>query len=120
MHAPQQIFSLSDRFKQNYARVRLMLLLAPLIMLLGCASVGKEFPDAQIGDIQIGKTTKTDIQNLFGSPWRVGVENGEESWTYGRYRYKLIGKASTKDLVIRFDKKNVVTSYVFNTTDHSS
>jgi len=83
-----------------------------------CMTVGQEFPESHVSDIRIGKTTQAEVQNMFGSPWRVGVENGQRTWTYGKYHYQLIGPANTKDLVIRFDANNVVVSYSFNTTDH--
>lgn len=83
-----------------------------------CATVGREFPESQVSEIQIGETTQTQIRDMFGTPWRVGVEDGQPTWTYGRYHYKLFGQANTKDLVIRFNEKGVVVSYSFNTTDH--
>ena len=84
----------------------------------GCATVGRDFPVSQVSDIRIGKTTQDDIRATFGSPWRVGIEDGRRTWTYGKYCYRLFGQASTRDLVIRFDDRNVVVSYTFNTTEH--
>ena len=90
-----------------------------LVMLCaGCATVGQDFPDYRVGEIQINQTTQNEIRSMFGSPWRVGIEDGERTWTYGRYRYQAFSPASTKDLVIRFDKRGTVTSYTFNTTEH--
>lgn len=100
-------------------QVRLAVVMALLLLLMGCASVGYEFPDDQVSEIRIGKTTKKDIRVIFGAPWRVGLESGQDTWTYGRYRYRLMGETSTKDLVIRFAANGVVSSYVFNTTDHA-
>lgn len=97
---------------------RLAAVMVMLLLFMGCASVGSEFPDDQVSEILVGKTTQKEIRQTFGAPWRVGLENGQNTWTYGRYRYRLIGKASTKDLVIRFGANGVVSSYVFNTTDH--
>ena len=45
------------------------------------------------------------------------MDDGDQTWTYGHYRYSLFGEAKTEDLVIRFDKDGVVSSYTFNTTD---
>ncbi|MEJ2720498.1 MAG: outer membrane protein assembly factor BamE [bacterium] len=83
-----------------------------------CATVGHDFASNQVEQIQIGKTTQAEIQEMFGSPWRVGIEDGLRTWTYGRYKYKLFGQSMSKDLVVRFDKDNVVVSYSFNTTEH--
>lgn len=83
-----------------------------------CATVGRDFPDSKVSEIRIGVTTQEQIRAMFGPPWRVGVEDGQATWTYGKYRYRLFGEANTKDLIIRFDDRLVVASYSFNTTDH--
>ena len=92
--------------------------LALLIVLLpsGCASVGHEFPAGQVPSIKIGETTQQEIYTTFGTPWRTGIEDGKRTWTYGNYHYSLFNEGSTEDLLIRFDSRGVVTSYVFNTT----
>ena len=86
--------------------------------MLGCATVGAKFPVAPVDDIVIGQTTRADIQRMFGNPWRIGVDDGDTTWTYGHYKYKLFGRARTRDLVLRFDSSGVVSSYSFNTTEH--
>jgi outer membrane protein assembly factor BamE (lipoprotein component of BamABCDE complex) len=95
-----------------------ILMLIFSLLLIGCATVGKDFPVDRVSEIQIGKTTQQDIREKFGHPWRVGIEDGQNTWTYGKYRYKLFGDASTQDLVIRFDNQNMVASFTFNTTEH--
>lgn len=93
-----------------------LLLITPLFI-SSCASVGRDFPETRVSKIQIGKTTNKEIQKMFGPPWRVGIEDGSPTWTYGKYNYRILGDSSTKDLVIRFDNNGVVTSYLFNTTE---
>ncbi|MCE5251062.1 outer membrane protein assembly factor BamE [bacterium] len=83
----------------------------------GCATVGHDFSADAVSKIVIGKTTREDIGSLFGPPWRTGIEDGKKTWTYGYYKYRLFGTSTTRDLVVRFDSKGVVTSYTFNTTD---
>jgi hypothetical protein len=82
----------------------------------GCLNVGHEFPVEPVQKIEIGATTREDVRAMFGEPWRTGIEDGERTWTYGRYRYSLFGEAATRDLVVRFDARGVVTSYTFNST----
>ena len=86
--------------------------------LFGCATIGREFPVSQVPEIRLGETTQAEIRALFGEPWRVGIEDGLRTWTYGRYRYRLFGRARTEDLVLRFDAQGIVASYTFNTTEH--
>lgn len=71
-----------------------------------------------VGNIQIRQTTQKDIKGWFGNPWRIGVEDGLTTWTYGRYRYSLFGSTQSTDLVVRFDSSAVVVSYTFSTTQH--
>lgn len=94
------------------------LLFCGMWALTGCATMGHEFPVAPVDDIVIGRTTQTDVQRMFGNPWRVGVEDGDTTWTYGHYKYRLFGRSRTRDLVVRFDANGVVSSYSFNTTEH--
>ena len=95
-------------------------LLGFLLLLMACATIGREFPVDPVSQIQIGKTTKDNISHLFGPPWRTGIEDGNQTWTYGYYRYKLLGKSITRDLVVRFRTNGVVDSYSFNTSDIQS
>ncbi|GLQ31593.1 outer membrane protein assembly factor BamE domain-containing protein [Litoribrevibacter albus] len=86
--------------------------------LSACATVGKEFTENNIQQIEINKTTKVDVKQMFGSPWRVGSESGQTTWTYGLYKYSAFKPAATKDLVIRFNSNGTVAGYTFNTTQH--
>ncbi len=98
---------------------RMIIVSTMLIMFFaGCASVGRDFPASRVSDIKIGETTQNDIRNMFGSPWRVGIEDGQRTWTYGNYGYGLFTEKSAKDLLIRFDDNYVVASYTFSTTEH--
>ncbi len=91
---------------------------AMLSFTTGCATVGHEFPSSQVSLIKIGETGTEQVRAMFGTPWRIGIENGQRTWTYGHYRYSLFGPGSTEDLVIRFDGYGTVASYVYNTTEH--
>jgi hypothetical protein len=82
----------------------------------GCLSVGREFPVEPVRKIEKGATTQDEIRQMFGEPWRTGIDDGQRTWTYGRYRYSLFGDAATRDLVVRFDAGGVVVSYSFNST----
>lgn len=114
------IWTPAGRSRQRHnARLRLSALLAGWLLLAsGCTSVGQDFPASRIPEIRIGQTTQADIRDIFGSPWRVGMENGQRTWTYGRYYYSAAGEKQAKDLVVRFDPQGVVSSYTYSTTDH--
>jgi hypothetical protein len=88
-----------------------------MVFSAGCATVGHDFPVDQVKKIEIGKTTREDIRAMFGEPWRVGVEDGLETWSYGRYQYRMFSEKDARDLVVRFTGNNIVESYTFNTTN---
>lgn len=87
-----------------------------LLLLAGCASVGHKFNVAGVQQVHIGQTSKADVMALFGAPWRTGVEDGRETWTFGHYKYSMFSEAKTRDLVLRFDGSGKVVSYTFNST----
>ena len=99
--------------------VLLSLSLMVILSFSGCATIGKDFPAIKVSEIKIGMTTQEEIRTMFGSPWRIGIEDGQRTWTYGNYSYGLFVEKKAKDLVIRFNNKNVVASYTFSTTEHN-
>lgn len=102
-----------------FAALKTVLALLCLNVLLssGCATVGHEFPVDMVGKIELGRTTQTQITELFGEPWRTGIEDGLKTWTYARYRYSLFGGTATTDLIVRFNAQGIVESYSFSTTE---
>ncbi|MFE8071442.1 outer membrane protein assembly factor BamE [Marinobacteraceae bacterium S3BR75-40.1] len=101
---------------------RFLRILVPALLLLvvgGCATVGEDFPAERVTQLEIGSTTQADVRRLFGPPWRTGIEDGYQTWTYGRYYYSAFGESTSKDLVVRFGPDNRVKSYSFNTTERS-
>jgi hypothetical protein len=83
------------------------------LLLAGCVSAGKDFNVHMVPQIHLHQTTRAQIQQMFGPPWRTGVEDGRPTWSYGTYKYGL-GDTLSRDLVIRFDADGTVASYTFN------
>ena len=52
---------------------------------------------------------------MFGQPWRTGIEDGLQTWSYGFYRYG-VSDTKTRDLVVRFATDGTVASYTFNSS----
>ncbi|MDH3544426.1 MAG: hypothetical protein OET55_04865 [Desulfuromonadales bacterium] len=91
----------------------LMLLVALSLPTTGCMpTVGEAFPFYKVRQIEVEKTTMAEIREMFGEPWRTGLENGERTWTYGEYGVNI-----SRDLVIRYDDRNVVKSYSFSSSE---
>ncbi|WP_114417627.1 outer membrane protein assembly factor BamE domain-containing protein [Marinospirillum perlucidum] len=88
-----------------------------LVLLLdGCATVGQPYAEHKVNQLEVGETTRSEVEELFGAPWRVGLESGQQTWTYGYYRYSLFSDAQTSDLVVRYDEEGKVASYTYNRT----
>lgn len=100
--------------KKNFLFSTALCIFVFLLFLAGCITVGKSFPVDPVRGIKIGQTTKQDALALFGKPWRTGIEDGDETWTYGHYQYRLFGNSNTCDLVLRFNKEDKVISYTYN------
>lgn len=90
---------------------------AMLLAMVGCATVGQDFATHNVDQIHLGETTRSDVQQMFGEPWRTGSKDGKRTWTYGKYRWSAFDDAQTTDLVITFGADGTVESYVYNTTE---
>lgn len=97
-------------------RMHALLTAALMLAVCGCMTVGRNFPSGEFSWIVKGKTTQEGVHKRLGEPFRVGVESGTATWTYGYYKYRLGGETRTKDLVIYFNKDGTVSSYSFNTS----
>ena len=93
-----------------------LILAAVVIVSMGCLAMGRPFPITAVSMIKTGETTEADISRLFGPPWRTGIEDGDRTWTYAYYRYTVPNGAQTRDLIVRFDKNGIVSSYTFSSS----
>lgn len=82
----------------------------------GCITVGRNFYSDDLSWIVQDQTTRTDVQKVLGEPFRVGLDSGRLSWTYGYYKYRLFGATRTKDLVVYFNRDGTIHSYTFSTS----
>jgi len=90
------------------------LLLACLLQGIGCATIGRDFAAERVSEIKIGETTKSELLLRFGRPYRRGIEDGDSTWTYLHYKFRLLGgQTRTRDLYVRFEGDRV-RSYTYN------
>ncbi len=94
---------------------RLLSLAAVTVVLLltGCVSVGREFPTPTQDMIMNGVTTTGELLQRFGSPTQVGIENGDQTWTWVYVRAGALGQPLSKQLHVKFDDRGVVKSYSY-------
>jgi hypothetical protein len=96
------------------------LAMAAILPLGGCATVGEDFATENVGRLQVNETTRVEVRDMFGEPWRTGIEDGKRTWSYGKYRWSAFSPAETTDLVVRFNDDGTVSSYVYNTTEKAA
>lgn len=88
-----------------------LLVSGALMMVAGCGTVGAEFNPSLVKNIVNDKTTQSEIESMFGKPFRTGVENGRLIWVYEYNEYHAIGRDISKDMIFVFDDKGVVKSH---------
>ena len=94
---------------KNILRFLMVTLFCSLVV-VGCGTVGKNFDTDKIKSIKNNVTTKAEVLDWFGLPYKEGTENSNLMWTYQFDKY-VMGKTESKDLVILFDSKNLVKAF---------
>jgi outer membrane protein assembly factor BamE (lipoprotein component of BamABCDE complex) len=88
-----------------------------IVIFGACATIGKPFDESHVKDLKKGTTTKLQVLEILGLPFKEGVENGLDIWTYFEKENSLFSRDLQKDLVISFDKNNVVKSFRYSSTN---
>ena len=91
--------------------------LAALVVALAisaCAGlqVGREFPSPEAAQIKADVTDKARLLTLFGEPYQVGIDNGDQTWRWF-YAQRSASATVSKDLAVRFNANGTVKSYSF-------
>jgi len=87
-----------------------------VFLLIGCGTVGKDFPSSKVSHIKEKVTTKSQVLEMFGLPYKEGTQDGYTTWTYQKDTWSAFGKDSSRDLVIMFDKDGVVNAYRYTSS----
>ena len=89
-----------------------------LFFLAACyGTVGNNFDSSQIKSIQSNVTSQEEIFERFGAPFKKGVESDQAMWTYQFDKWNAVGPTHSKDLVILFDKENIVKAYRYTASN---
>ena len=89
-----------------------------VIFLASCyGTIGKNFDSSELKSIQNHVTSQEKIFEMLGAPFKKGIENGQVMWTYQFDQWKALGPTHSKDLVILFDKENIVKAYRYTTSN---
>lgn len=95
-------------------RVAILLGVLPALVLAGCVSftVGRRFPSPDPGSIKLGATDKASLRQVFGEPYQVGLDSGDQTWRWF-YGERSGGEEVSKDFNVRFNADGTVKSYAF-------
>jgi outer membrane protein assembly factor BamE (lipoprotein component of BamABCDE complex) len=88
--------------------------LLALTLLAGCISLkfGREFPSPEARMIVVGTTDKASLEKMFGTPYQVGIDSGDQTWRWF-YGQRDSDMEWSKDLSVRFNADGTVKSYAF-------
>lgn len=93
-----------------------ILLLVTVITISGCSNIGTNFDTNLANQIQKNKTTQSDIEAMFGHPYKTGVQNSHPAWVYEFDQYRAVGADSSKDLLVVFNDNKTVRLYQIMST----
>jgi hypothetical protein len=94
-------------------RLSAILALAALVTAAGCAlHGGRVFPSPDPGQITVNATDKAALLRVFGEPYQIGLDSGDQTWRWF-YLERSIGSEVSKDLTVRFNPNGTVKSYSF-------
>lgn len=142
MHIPSQLLLQFDLLSLKEIRLKLSKIATTLFVgtiLVGCASVGNEALRTESESsvqqkIVQGKTSRSEIRGIFGSPLKTSfTDGGLEIWSYEFSKVSadavsyipivnLFGASASgkkKELVVLFDKEGVVQRYSMSESDVS-
>lgn len=109
-----------------------LVILISILMLSGCATVGKPIEQDKLASIKEGQTTKQEVINLLGKPYMITLgSDGKEIMTYQYVKSQIrastmvpivglfVGGADTKQQIFQvlIDKDGKVEKYVFTDSD---
>lgn len=92
--------------KKERAMIRsFAVLISVIVLLAGCVAVetvtGRDFDSSKVPQIQIGKTTQSEILQMFGEPDSRGLVSGNIAWRYYYQRTSSTGSLSPQEQQIK-------------------
>ncbi|HIF6302245.1 TPA: hypothetical protein ACX3LH_004589 [Klebsiella michiganensis] len=88
-----------------------------LVLLAGCATVGKDFPEQSVTSLQKGVTSEQTVLATFGKPAYITTDSdGNKIYTWTYAHATAFGAAKGKALVIKINKEGLMDSYTTSAT----
>jgi hypothetical protein len=95
-------------------RASAVVLLIAALAGTGCLSMkfGRDFPSPDRQLIVVGKTDKAALERIFGEPYQIGLDSGDQTWRWF-YGQRESSTELSKDLSVRFNADGTVKAYAF-------
>jgi hypothetical protein len=91
----------------------LLLTLTAAAIIAGCAlHAGQMFPSPESAQIIVNTSDKAALVRMFGEPYQVGLDSGDQTWRWF-YAEHGVGSEASKDFTVRFNPNGTVKSYSF-------
>ena len=97
------------------SRLNVLLLVWVAVGALACVTKGRNFP-ADLNWIKKEKTSQKDVQMVLGTPFMVGSSSGVQTWSYGLYHYRIVGRSYVKELKLFWNDDKTVREYSFQSS----
>ena len=96
-------------------RASAVVLLVAALAGAGCVSMkfGRDFPSPDRQLIVVGKTDKAALERIFGEPYQIGLDSGDQTWRWF-YGQRESNTELSKDLSVRFNADGTVKAYAFS------
>ena len=96
-------------------RASIVALLVAALAGTGCLSMkfGRDFPSPDRQLIVVGKTDKAALERIFGEPYQIGLDSGDQTWRWF-YGQRESNTELSKDLSVRFNADGTVKAYAFS------
>jgi outer membrane protein assembly factor BamE (lipoprotein component of BamABCDE complex) len=82
---------------------------------VGCVTRGDQF-SSDYSWLEKDETTKDAVVQRLGQPFLVGYSGGSPTWTYGFYKFRLIGESHTKELTVYWNDDDTVETFTFKSS----
>jgi hypothetical protein len=109
--------------QHNLKSIKMKVVVTSLVLasLTGCAlspmgtnSVGRKIDTTKFNEVQVCKTSKSELIGIFGAAEREGRQNGYNTlnWQYASVSFG--GKGESQNVIVYLNNENVIVDYAIN------
>lgn len=97
------------------SRLNVLLLVLCAVGAVACVTKGRNF-QADLSWIKKQETSQQDVLMVLGKPFMVGNVSGVQTWSYGLYHYRIVGRSYVKELKFFWNDDKTVREYSFQSS----